>query len=105
MRALLFTFAALLSSSVAAAPKGGTVKGTINVLAKGAPKADKSKVVVYLEDVPGDPPKPKNATIRQIEKQFDPPLTTIVSGGSNCFSTWRMVAFFCFGGSPGTCSR
>ncbi|HVK89262.1 MAG TPA: carboxypeptidase regulatory-like domain-containing protein [Kofleriaceae bacterium] len=82
MRALLFTFAALLSSSVAAAPKGGTVKGTINVLAKGAPKADKSKVVVYLEDVPGDPPKPKNATIRQIEKQFDPPLTIVVKGAT-----------------------
>ena len=82
MRALLFTFVALVSSSVAAAPKGGTVKGTISVLAKGTAKADKSKVVVYLENVPGDPPKQKNASIRQVEKQFDPPLTIVVKGSS-----------------------
>lgn len=81
LRALPLAFVALLFSSVAtSAPKTGTVRGSINVLAKGAPKADKSKVVVYLEGVPGDPPKQKNASIRQVEKQFDPPLTIVVKG-------------------------
>ena len=81
LRALPYAFVALLSSGVAtSAPKTGTVTGTINVLVKGAPKADKSKVVVYLEGVPGDPPKQKTASIRQVEKQFDPPLTIVVKG-------------------------
>jgi plastocyanin len=60
---------------------GGVVKGTVNVLAKGGAKKDKGKVVVYLEDVPGKPPVPKDhATIRQREKQFEPPLTIVVKG-------------------------
>lgn len=58
----------------------GAVKGTVNVLVKNAPKKDRSGVVVYLEGVPGQPPKPKNAVIRQREKQFDPPLTIVVRG-------------------------
>jgi plastocyanin len=58
----------------------GTVKGTIDVTAGGTAKANKSGVVVYLENVPGTPPKGKTATIRQREKQFDPPLTIVVRG-------------------------
>lgn len=58
----------------------GAVKGTISVTAGGKAKANKSGVVVYLENVPGTPPKQKNATIRQREKQFDPPLTIVVKG-------------------------
>jgi plastocyanin len=62
------------------APKGGTVKGTVSVLTKGTAKKDRSGVLVYLEGVPGVPPKQKNATVRQREKQFDPPLTIVVKG-------------------------
>jgi plastocyanin len=82
MRALPHALFALAFSGVAvsAPSQTGAVKGAITVLANGAPKADRSKVVVYLEHVPGDPPKPKNASIRQIEKQFDPPLTVVVKG-------------------------
>jgi plastocyanin len=53
----------------------GSVKGTIDVTG-----ATDAGVVVYLENVPGTPPKPKNATIKQKEKQFDPPLTIVVKG-------------------------
>src|SRR5579862_7880150 len=61
--------------------RGGTVRGTIAVRVRGELKRDASGVVVYLEEVPGPPPKPSaHATIRQIEKQFDPPLTIVVRG-------------------------
>ena len=49
--------------------------------AGGKAKADKKGVVVYLENVPGTPPTPKDhAIIRQREKQFEPPLTIVVKG-------------------------
>ena len=57
------------------------VRGTIAVTVHGELKRDASGVVVYLEDVPGPPPAPTaHASIRQIEKQFDPPLTIVVKG-------------------------
>ncbi|HEY4179166.1 MAG TPA: hypothetical protein VGM90_20120 [Kofleriaceae bacterium] len=61
-------------------PTGGSVKGTITVKSGGSAKTDMTGVVVYLEDVPGDPPKSKNATIKQKDKQFDPPLSIVVKG-------------------------
>ncbi len=71
----------VFGASVALAkPTNGGVKGTIRVTANGAAKPKASGVVVYLENVPGTPPKQKNATIRQREKQFDPPLTIVVKG-------------------------
>ncbi|MBA3392611.1 MAG: methylamine utilization protein [Deltaproteobacteria bacterium] len=63
-----------------AGPAAGSVTGTVSVQVKGAAKPDRSGVVVYLEGVPGTPPKPKTAIIRQREKQFDPPLTIVVRG-------------------------
>jgi len=55
----------------------GDVKGTIRV--KGKP--DASGVVVYLENVPSTvSPPAQHAKIRQVEKQFDPPLTIVVRG-------------------------
>jgi plastocyanin len=58
----------------------GGVKGTVDVTSGGSAKANKSGVVIYLENVPGTPAKQKNATIKQKEKQFDPPLTIVVKG-------------------------
>jgi plastocyanin len=47
----------------------------------GKAKADHKGVVVYLENVAGTPPTPKDhAVIRQREKQFEPPLTVVVRG-------------------------
>ncbi|MCX5746100.1 MAG: hypothetical protein NT062_26785 [Proteobacteria bacterium] len=65
----------LIASDGLSKPAGGTVAGVISVKG-GIPKG----VVVYLENVPGTPPTPKNATIRQREKQFEPPLTIVVKG-------------------------
>jgi plastocyanin len=62
-------------------PSTGIVKGTVSVLKGGKAKGDKTGVVIYLEGVPGTPPTPKDhATIRQREKQFEPPLTIVVKG-------------------------
>ncbi len=58
----------------------GGVKGSVTITVDGKPKANKTGAVVYLENVPGTPPAQKNATIRQREKQFDPPLTIVVKG-------------------------
>jgi plastocyanin len=81
---ILIAASAAISDDARAAPraneKTGTVKGAVNVLVKGAAKKDRSGVVVYLEGVPEAPSKSMNATIRQREKQFDPPLTIVVRG-------------------------
>jgi plastocyanin len=69
-----------LSATAASKPETGTVKGTITVKAGASAKKDRKGVVIYLENVPGTPPKQKNATIKQREKQFDPPLTIVVKG-------------------------
>ena len=82
MKRLVILIALALAAGPAyGKPDKGTVTGSVTVLVKGKPKADKKGVVVYLENVPGPPPVPKNnAVIRQREKQFDPPLTVIVKG-------------------------
>jgi plastocyanin len=83
---LLVTIASLAlvadaSSQPAKKSAQGTVRGSVSVLVKGKPKADRTGVVVYLEGVPGTPPPAKDrAVIRQREKQFDPPLTVVVRG-------------------------
>jgi plastocyanin len=78
---IIFLAIALLANDARSKPANGSVKGTVSVTIKGKAKSDKKGVVVYLENVPGTPPKPKNsAVIRQREKQFDPPLTIVVKG-------------------------
>jgi plastocyanin len=79
--AVIFIALAVLAGDARSKPSSGTVKGAVIVTANGKPKADKKGVVIYLENVPGTPPKPKNnAVIKQREKQFDPPLTIVVKG-------------------------
>jgi plastocyanin len=71
---------AILSGDAASKPVG-SVHGTIAVTVDGKSRSDRSGIVVYLENVPGSPPKPaKHAVIRQREKQFDPPFTVVVRG-------------------------
>ncbi len=65
-----------ITTNAASKPQTGDVTGKVTV--KGSKQT--KGVVVYLENVPGTPPKAKNATIRQREKQFDPPLTIVVKG-------------------------
>jgi plastocyanin len=77
---LIFAALALLAGDARSKPSTGSVRGNISVLVKGKVKTDKKGVIVYLENVPGAPPKQKNAVIRQREKQFDPPLTIVVKG-------------------------
>ncbi|MBL0217297.1 MAG: hypothetical protein IPQ07_25890 [Myxococcales bacterium] len=78
----LYLVLVLLSITTTASSKAqtGDVKGTITIKAGGSAKKDRKGVVVYLENVPGTPPKAKNATIKQREKQFDPPFTIVVKG-------------------------
>ncbi|MDB4964240.1 MAG: uncharacterized protein JWP01_4239 [Myxococcales bacterium] len=81
VRVWLTVAAVVMFSDIAqSAPKGGTVKGAVTVASKGTAKKDRSGIVVYLEGVPGDPPKQKNATIKQREKQFEPQLSIVVKG-------------------------
>jgi plastocyanin len=78
---IVFIGLCLLANDARSKPASGTVRGAVTVTVKGKAKADKKGVVVYLENVPGSPPKPKaNAVIRQREKQFDPPLSIVVKG-------------------------
>ena len=76
---LLAVVVALVSDGWAA-PHTGKVTGSITVIAKDGAKHHEP-VVVYLEDVPGEPAHTdKHATIKQREKQFEPPLTVVVRG-------------------------
>ena len=78
---IIFVALAVLAGDARSNKSNGSVRGTVSVIVKGKAKADKKGVVVYLENVRGTPPKPKNhAVIRQREKQFDPPLTIVVKG-------------------------
>jgi plastocyanin len=77
---LALAVAGLTASLALTKSTNGGVKGRIDITVGGVAKTNKAGAVVYLENVPGAPPKPKNATIRQREKQFDPPLTIVVKG-------------------------
>ena len=74
--AIIAIVAAAASSTGHAKPTTGDVKGKIKI----KNKKDAKGVVVYLEGVPGEPQKQKNAVIKQREKQFDPPITIVVKG-------------------------
>ncbi|CAN5911003.1 hypothetical protein BH11MYX3_BH11MYX3_14930 [soil metagenome] len=69
-----------IGTNASSKARTGEVKGSIAVKAGGSAKKDRKGVLVYLENVPGTPPKLPNATIKQREKQFDPPLTIVVKG-------------------------
>lgn len=78
---VIFIALALLAPDARSKPSTGSVHGAVTVKVKGRAKGDRKGVVVYLEDVPGKPPVPKDhAVIKQREKQFDPPLTIVVKG-------------------------
>jgi plastocyanin len=78
---VVFVALAILAGDARSKPSTGSVRGTVTVTAGGKAKPNKKGVVVYLENVPGTPPVPKDhAVIRQREKQFDPPLTIVVKG-------------------------
>ena len=82
MRTVLIAAAILfLARDAGSKPQVGTVKGSITVMKGGKARGDNKGAIVYLENVPGTPPVPKDhAIIRQREKQFDPPLTVVVKG-------------------------
>jgi plastocyanin len=70
-----------LARDAGSKPQNGTVKGTISIKKDGKVRSDKTGVIVYLENVPGTPPVPKDhAVIKQREKQFEPPLSVVVKG-------------------------
>ncbi|MDI1478331.1 plastocyanin/azurin family copper-binding protein [Polyangium sp. y55x31] len=66
--------------SRAEAPAVGNVSGVVTVLVDDAPKADRSGVVVYLENVPGPPAPAGKREIRQKNLTFTPGLMVIVKG-------------------------
>lgn len=58
----------------------GEVSGVVTVLDDGAPKADRSGIVVYLENVPGAAAAGGKKEIRQKNLAFSPGLMVIVKG-------------------------
>jgi plastocyanin len=68
------------SAKKPAAKGSGSVGGVVSILKDGAPKANKSGVVVYLENVPGPLPEPKKREIRQKNLTFTPGVMVIVKG-------------------------
>lgn len=74
---------AFLGLVAAATPEGGggEVAGRVTVEKDGAPKKDRSGVVVYLEGAAAGPAAPgPRAQIRQKDQQFTPGLTVVPRG-------------------------
>src|SRR5687767_8418338 len=65
----------------APAPSGrGIVGGKVTILKDGSPKADRSNVAVYLENVPGPLPEPALRSMRQKNLTFTPGVMVVVKG-------------------------
>jgi len=62
-----------------AAPPGA-VRGTVAVQMDGAPKANRSGVLVYLEGVPSPPPKAEPMAMHQKDLRFLPDFMVVVKG-------------------------
>ncbi len=71
-----------LVAADADAAKPGAVAGTVTLKKGGKAIADRSGIVVYLEDVPDDKPAKVTAKVRQKDKQFDPSLTVVTKGST-----------------------
>jgi plastocyanin len=68
--------------SAAAPSPAGAVAGAVTILKDGAPKADRSWVAVYLENVPGAPPASKASAIRQKDLTFLPGVLVVTVGST-----------------------
>jgi plastocyanin len=60
----------------------GAVAGAVTILKDGEPKADRSWVAVYLENVPGTPPASKASAIRQKDLTFLPGVLVVTVGST-----------------------
>ncbi len=72
--------ALLLSVPALARAEGGKVAGQVTVLQDGAPKGDRSGVVVSIEGLPPRPPEGRRPQIKQKDQQFTPRLTVVEKG-------------------------
>lgn len=79
--AVAMSSAGATKSSAEGAPPTGAVTGTVTILLDGAPKANRSEVVVYLEGVPGAA-RPESRTIHQKDLTFSPGLMVVVKGST-----------------------
>lgn len=82
---LALGISSFLSVDATAAPKTGSVLGTVTVKnKKGEPVKDRSNVVVYLKGVPNALPDMSKVVhkIRQKDKQFRPRLTVVLKGST-----------------------
>src|SRR5262249_12675959 len=78
MRWLLLVLVPVLVPWLALAER---VTGTVRITKDGAPKADRSGVVIYLEGAPA-PRSEARPRIMQKEQQFVPPLTVVTKGAT-----------------------
>jgi len=69
-----------VEAQAAPAAEVGVVAGSITIEKDGAPKANRSGVVIYLENVPGPPPAPQKKEMRQKNLTFTPGTMVIVKG-------------------------
>ena len=79
--------AALLTATLSvgrAGPASGAVQGVVSIEKGGSQKSDRSRVVVYLENVPGPSPdlEKLRRSIHQRDQTFSPELTVLVKGAT-----------------------
>ncbi|EYF06806.1 carboxypeptidase regulatory-like domain-containing protein [Chondromyces apiculatus] len=70
----------VVSAAGDSAGPSGTVTGTVTVLKDGAPRADRSGIVVYLEGAPGPLVAAKGRAIQQKDLAFVPGVMVVTTG-------------------------
>jgi plastocyanin len=80
--AAVMSAAGAKKSAAEGAPPPGAVAGIATIEKDGAAKANRSNVVVYLENVPGPPSKPETKAIHQKDLTFSPGLMVVVKGST-----------------------
>ncbi|MHB8418379.1 MAG: cupredoxin domain-containing protein [Myxococcales bacterium] len=89
-----------LALLLASAAPGADIAGVVHASVGGAPKADRSGVVVFVADVPLPPGKRPDARMAQLGKAFSPQLLVVPVGTRVAFPNRDPIEHNVFSRSP-----
>jgi len=89
-----------LSIGLSAAAPAAEVQGVVRPNVAGAPKADRSGIVVFVADVPLPPGKRPDAQMAQLGKQFTPQVLAVPVGTRVAFPNRDPIEHNVFSRSP-----
>ncbi len=102
MRLFIVVCMCAISATASAEPRGGTIAGSVQVLVGGAPKEDRSGVIVYVESVAGRRRgAPRKHEMFQKDKAFVPALLVVEKGDTVEFPNRDLIFHNVFSLSKG----